>query len=354
MFNEIANNLNLWFRGLKQPPYELEVRVTNRCNLNCLFCGNKLYADKSSEIDDLIFKRVIREACEMGVKYFHFCGGGEPLIRKSLVNSLIAIAKNYNRYVKLITNGTLLDEKTIKNLVKINLDELTISIDGPTAKVHDYLRGTKGSFNRICQSVNRINYYKKVYGKNKPKLIIALVLTNKNFDKIDTMIKFAHYKGFSEVCIQPMIIVTPEANLLKLSKVQQEEFKKMLPNLERLARKYKIKCNIQDFYNIQIIEKSSQKDELIKKENKNFPFCFYPWFYCGVFADGTTAPCPDAPSGFFENIQTKTLKEIWYGEKFKKFRKRIFKGQLFTWCKNCCGNKFFENQEIKKILSSNF
>jgi len=350
MFDEIARNVKLWFEGFKQPPYELEIRVTNRCNLNCLFCGNRLYADKSNEVDDSTFKRVTIEACEMGVKYFHFCGGGEPLIRKSLLTSLITIAKNYNRYVKLITNGTLLDEKTIKKLVKINLDELTISIDGPTARIHDYLRGLKGSFNKICQSVKKINYYKKVYNKIKPKLIMALVLTNKNFDKIDDMIKFAYYMGFEDVCIQPMIIVTPEAKLLKLSENQQKEFKKMLPQLEKLAKKYKVNCNVRDFYDTQIIEKSSNKDELMKKEFKNSLPCYFPWFYCGIFADGSVSPCPDAPTGIFENIKTKSLKEIWYGRKFNQVRRRLFDGKLFEWCRNCCGNKFFENREIRKYF----
>lgn len=54
-------------------------------------------------------------------------------------------------YIRLVSNGlfphALLDEPDLKLL-----DEITFSIDGDTAEMHDHLRG-KGTFIRTCRSV---------------------------------------------------------------------------------------------------------------------------------------------------------------------------------------------------------
>jgi MoaA/NifB/PqqE/SkfB family radical SAM enzyme len=91
--------------GTEVPPL-LIVSVTSRCNLNCKGCYSKLLHDQDNvEMDTRRFREILCEAQELGVSIV-MLAGGEPLIRKDLLN----VAAEFPRIIfPVFTNGTLLD-----------------------------------------------------------------------------------------------------------------------------------------------------------------------------------------------------------------------------------------------------
>jgi MoaA/NifB/PqqE/SkfB family radical SAM enzyme len=361
--NEQAQRILSWMKENPAGPYEIELRITNRCNLKCLFCWDWIKEQKTdNELSDNVYLKLVKDAKEMNVKRFHICGGGEQFMRaKTLLRTMIKI-KKYQMTGRLITNGTLFTSDSIKKLVSNDWDEIIFSLDAPTSEIHDYLRGVDGTFNKVTEAIKLFSYWKRKFNTKTPRLIIAPVLSNKIYDKVPDMIKLAHNLGAQEVCLQLMIQKTSGCKDFMLNDEEKNVFIKNIQETKRIAKLYNIRCNVEDFLDKTLIEKSSEKKEIFKKDVKDVKEdgiigspCFFPWLYMGIFVDGTVQPCADAPEGKeFENIKDKSIKDIWFGNYFNNYRKNLIEKKLFSWCQRCCGNKIIESRGLRKELLSEF
>ncbi|MCK5655134.1 MAG: radical SAM protein [Candidatus Aureabacteria bacterium] len=115
------------------------ILVTNRCNLNCVYCFSN--ANKTKDLDiplDRLFS-IIDQLKECGTILITI-GGGEPCLRGDIGEICDYILKK-GMMVEVVTNGINF-EKNLDAMKKI--DFLAISIDGDE-NAHDKNRG-KGSF----------------------------------------------------------------------------------------------------------------------------------------------------------------------------------------------------------------
>lgn len=71
------------------------------------------------------------------------------------VTLIYAAKKVYNyRYIRIVTNGLLIDKLLDKEEFKL-LDEISFSIDGPAPEIHDKLRG-RDTFKIAISNLTRI------------------------------------------------------------------------------------------------------------------------------------------------------------------------------------------------------
>lgn len=115
--------------------------VTRRCNQTCEFCcegGNLDWADPSTET---LMQRLA--LCKQLGTESVTIQGGEPLLRSD-IPALVNWCKSLGFYVKLVTNGTLVDASLVRGLQRGGLDKLHVSLHG-TREVHDLICGS-GSF----------------------------------------------------------------------------------------------------------------------------------------------------------------------------------------------------------------
>ncbi len=109
----------------------LRISVTDRCNLRCVYCmpeeGVKLLRHEDILSFDEITE-VVKTAVELGIDKIRLTGG-EPLVRKNIVELVSMIAQNIGvKDFGLTTNGILLDEFALP-LKKAGLHRLNISLD---------------------------------------------------------------------------------------------------------------------------------------------------------------------------------------------------------------------------------
>lgn len=150
----------------------LIVHVTNHCNFRCHHC----FIDFSPK-RDLPLERYQRLAGEVGPLFWVDFGGGEPFLRKDLVN----ICTSFDCEVMTIpTNGYFVDrviEMTgqIKEFTRAELT-IVISVDGPK-KLHDKIR-EPGSWDKLWKTFEAL---KKLRGI---RVKINTVLCKENFNQI--------------------------------------------------------------------------------------------------------------------------------------------------------------------------
>ncbi|KPL08894.1 hypothetical protein AMJ85_07590, partial [candidate division BRC1 bacterium SM23_51] len=162
-------------------PVLSEIAVTYRCNLRCRFCyvgcgcrtdGNRAGKNTGwkpvvpkkntdwepevpSEMTTAEICRVLeiirREAQVPSVSFT----GGEPMLRDDLAE-LTAHARGLGMRVNLITNATLADGAAVERLVEAGLNSAQVSLEGPSAEIHDRLTGVEGSFERTIRGITEL------------------------------------------------------------------------------------------------------------------------------------------------------------------------------------------------------
>ena len=81
--------------------------------------------------------------------------GGEPTLRAGLPR-LVRHAKDLGLRVNLISNGQRLDDARVGELADAGLDSAQLSLEGPSADVHDALVGKPGAFDRLWAGLERL------------------------------------------------------------------------------------------------------------------------------------------------------------------------------------------------------
>jgi len=109
----------------------LRISVTDRCNLRCTYCMPEEGIDLMAHEDMLSFEQIINfveEAVKTGITKVRLTGG-EPLVRKGIVELVERIANVKGlEDLALTTNGILL-EKYADDLAKAGLKRVNISLD---------------------------------------------------------------------------------------------------------------------------------------------------------------------------------------------------------------------------------
>lgn len=125
---------------IKDLPVEVMVEVEPKCNFNCQFCFNKISFAKQGRnagpFSSDYVKKIIDGVAEAGIKIIRFTGG-EPMLGKEIFE-LLRYAKKKKLETRLNTNGSLLDERTVKKLAGL-VDNILIPIESCDDKTEEKL-----------------------------------------------------------------------------------------------------------------------------------------------------------------------------------------------------------------------
>lgn len=121
------------------------VRLTFDCNDRCVFCLDAHTHDGTVRARDEI-KAQILDGRRKGAQRL-ILSGGEPTIHPDFVDFVRLGRLAGYRKVQTVTNGRMFAYgEFLKRSLDAGLSEITFSIHGPNARIHDALVGTKGAF----------------------------------------------------------------------------------------------------------------------------------------------------------------------------------------------------------------
>lgn len=128
------------------------LHVTSKCNLSCHTCYS--WKNNRNMLDELSLgqiERILDQLASLRLQHL-VISGGEPLTRKDLAQ-ILRLAKE--RFciprITVITNGTLATNERALSIAPY-VDEIAISLDGPTEEINAQIRG-KGNFKRALKGV---------------------------------------------------------------------------------------------------------------------------------------------------------------------------------------------------------
>ena len=93
---------------------------------------------------------------------------------------MVAMIKKEGARVGFTTNGTLLNEKAITNLIEYQVDLISTSIAGATSQTHEKLR-CNSNFQNICNSIKSLVKKKKMEKSKKPLVTLFLYVNQRKY-----------------------------------------------------------------------------------------------------------------------------------------------------------------------------
>jgi molybdenum cofactor biosynthesis enzyme MoaA len=121
------------------------VRLTYRCNDHCVFCLDSDAHDGTDRQRDEIVEQIVDGRRKGATRLI--LSGGEPTIHPDYVRFIQLGAAAGYRWIQTVTNGRMFAyAEFLQKCVDAGLTEITFSVHGPNAKVHDALVGTRGAY----------------------------------------------------------------------------------------------------------------------------------------------------------------------------------------------------------------
>lgn len=148
LFRHYINGL----RGLHELK-RIQWQITTRCNLTCLDCSHTCHVKRGTELSPHVFLTqlgLIFEKYQQNDVYI-LIGGGEPLLMDDLADIGKAISKAGFKW-GIQTNGTLLNQSLLRNLMKSGMSGIELSLDGD-ADNHNMLRNSTQAFEKSLEAL---------------------------------------------------------------------------------------------------------------------------------------------------------------------------------------------------------
>jgi len=354
-----------WSKGNSQGPISIHLDPTNRCNLRCRFCWQRSHErfgwlDRKHELSERKLLSIVKEAAELGVKDWLISGGGEPFVRLATTTKLMVEIKKYGMYGDIITNGTLLNEKSLRKIVKAEWDVIRFSLNAPDEKTHDFMVDCKGAYKKVIKNIKLLQKIKKELKSEKPVIGFNTVITSKNYFLFPKLVELLNELGGKILNTQTIILYDTVEKIWSLNEEQKKESIKFLEEAAKLCEKFEIKNNLKNYLSKEVIDKTTEMNSIVelgKKERKKIraknsflkAFCYEPFYLVTIRANGVVGSCRlFGDKG--DNITNKGLREIWFGEYFENARKTLLKGPQ-PFCSKCGSNEMLQQAEIRRELA---
>jgi MoaA/NifB/PqqE/SkfB family radical SAM enzyme len=285
----------------------LIVHVTNHCNFRCKHC----FIDFSPK-RDLPLETYQRLGKDVGKLFWLDIGGGEPFLRKDIVD----IMQAFDAEVMTIpTNGFLVDRtvemtREVRNHIKGELT-IALSIDGlePT---HDRIRQA-GSWDKLWTTFEAL---KKIEGV---RVKINTVLCNENFEEILPLMELVYQRrpDFHSIILLRGNPIDPTFGLPTLP-----ELRKIQGPLFSILGRYdygqsSLTSRILRNYHRYLWNLSLQT---IEQRRQIIP-CLAGKAHAVVMGNGDVSSCEMLPP--IGNLNQLSWPEIWQNEAFKAQRASI-------------------------------
>jgi MoaA/NifB/PqqE/SkfB family radical SAM enzyme len=185
------------------------VEPTTLCNLQCRTCVRNVWDEPPGMMSGETFARIIDGVRRISPLPTVFFGGfGEPFAHPDLL-AMLAAAKSVGCEVELITNGTMLDEATRAELVRIGLDRLWVSIDGATPESYADIR-LWDALPEVTENLARLRELRIATGSVVPRLGIAFVAMKRNIADLPDVMALGQRLGADRFSVSNVLAHTPE------------------------------------------------------------------------------------------------------------------------------------------------
>ena len=206
------------------PVKVLRVAVTQRCNLNCIYCHHEGECSQSDngrkEITKEEIEDLLKVSKELGIRKVRFTGG-EPLLRKDIVE-IIDTASKYMDDISMSTNGVLLSS-TISDLKKAGISRINVTLNTLNEEIYKSITG-KNKLHDVLDGIEK-TFLEEIF-----PIKVNMVVMQRNYREIKDLVKYT-----KEGMVLQLIELISEKNGTD-SEFYKENYASLLPIEEYLEK----------------------------------------------------------------------------------------------------------------------
>jgi mycofactocin radical SAM maturase len=270
--------------GLRAP-VNVTWEITLRCNMHCVHCLSDAGKGSDEELSTKEARALIDEWAALKVFQVNI-GGGEPFTRGDFIE-LLKYAHKKGVATCVSTNGLLVDRSLARELSRLEMLYLQVSLDGATEEVNDAIRG-RGTYRKILRAMDCLAAAGVPFSINT-------VLTRLSYPQLDTLRAMAkEYGGELRVSrFRPSGRGKQSKDSLGPEKAQLEAW---LETHDRVRTGDSFFCLTSE-----------------KRRRKGLDMCGAAKMTCCVFPSGKVYPCAFLQEEAFVSgdVRTQRFKDIW-------------------------------------------
>lgn len=298
-------------------PHAGHMILTFKCNLKCAGCGSWQVRDHN-DLTTEEWLGLFQQLRSLDVVKLL---GGEPFVRKDIVDLLRGVRKHIDPYILQLTTNGMLTDRVVDAIHAVAWPglQLRISVDG-LPKTHDRMRGVEGSWKKVTDTAEQVGRLQEKYGF---RFGINFAITDDSIGELDDMIRFARSVNadlIPGVNVDPFLVGTipPEVRQPKVIMISDKEralkalmdarvgTRSQLPGVDHLVSRF--------------VTKKTFHQQLYQEAHR---------FHCRELRDllyllpnGDVVRCglDHRPVG---NVREASFSDIWFGAGAAKARKRV-------------------------------
>ena len=345
------------------------VEPTTRCNLNCRTCMRRAWDEPAADMSMETYHRLLDSLRNLKtVERVAYWGIGEALMHPRIAE-MIGRAHAMGLETELITNAQLLDESAARALVDAGLDRLIVSVDGTTTAGLSEIR-PGAALETTRANIGFLRQLRGDCGERTPEIAVEFVLMRKNLDQLRDLPRLARELGATTVYL---------TNVLPYSRELSGE---ILYALSATSEGFSIRFDHHDGFVFPRIDARPEMLAAIRTlpvtAHGDFGHSLFlfgndgiacPFLERGAVVvrwDGAVSPCVEllhshqvyvlgrekyVKSHVVGRLAEQTLKEIWQGRGYRRFRERLRRFE-FSPCVGCGGCYMSESNEEDCIGST--
>lgn len=314
-------------------PYLLRINPMGAlCNHACPMCWRQHHdpadlkarhaLDRSGVMRLEDYRRLF-SAMPPGLEEVTLTGGGEPLLHPDAL-AIMAEIKQRGWRGYLITNATLLNEAAARRLVAMRWDAVRVSAHCGDRELFKKIHGVD-RFEELKRNLTTYTRLRREAGvAGRCRLTLFNVIQRESIAGIAGMFAFAEEVGADEIVFDKVIAYAPADELTP------QELREAARRIEAGAAASRVAGNYAE-----ILGKLAVEEE-VKCRAAAAPFrpaarCSVGFDEAYVSAAGEVIPCCLSYE-VLGDLRTQDFRQIWFGEKYAAFRKRLIEGQFADYC----------------------
>ena len=187
---------------------KLYIEPTTACNLRCHTCVRNIWDDPIAHMSMATFHNLEESLKGLpNLQRVVFTGFGEPLTHPRLLDMVEAVRK-YDLAVTVGSNALLLTPKIARELIKLGVDRVMVSIDGGKPETFANVRGAMLA--QVIDHIRGLNEAKHQLHSLFPAVGIEFVALRCNVDELSDLVKLAAQLEVSRLLVSNVLPYTDD------------------------------------------------------------------------------------------------------------------------------------------------
>lgn len=325
-------------------PRCLGLEITTACNLKCNMCEHSYWKEQEERhLNFEEFKYILSQFPELIC--INPTGEGSAFLNPDYIK-MLRYLKSKHIFVYFIDNFINIDEDLGRELIKMGVDGIYVSIDAAHKETYEKIR-IGGDFEKVRINLKRLLEIKKMLNSPLPEICSRYTIQKFNIQEMPDFVEFiASFGNRDDFGDGARIDFCGILDFKEIDHLAQERLPQSII-IDTIKRSKEKDMEI-------LFQHIGTKDEC--NPNPSIDFCLC-WVEPFIMMGGYVLPCCSVVMSnqrnilrkrAFGNVFKNSFKQIWNSERYKRFR---------SFCNNsskpvpafCAGCRVFETKErIKK------